>query len=197
MSHYVIELLIWIVLAYAIGCVIGWLLRGLFRSASDPVLATVPESPVEPVALRPAAPAAPVAMAVPEVETAVAARPPPPMPIEPEIIAPLPVSAVPGMVRMERPKGLAAARGGAADNLQRISGVGPKNEKVLNTLGIYHFDQIAGWTAKEIAWVDDHIKFNGRIEREEWVAQCKLLAAGEDEEFARRWGTGGLKPGKK
>lgn len=92
-----------------------------------------------------------------------------------------------------KPKGIAKARGGKPDNLQRLSGVGPKNEKVLHKLGFFHFDQIAGWTAAEIDWVDDHLKFGGRIRREEWVKQAKLLAAGKDAEFAKLYGTGGMK----
>ncbi|NJM30714.1 MAG: hypothetical protein HC855_11990 [Rhizobiales bacterium] len=77
--------------------------------------------------------------------------------------------------------------------LQRISGVGPKNESVLHTLGFFHFDQIAAWTSEQIAWVDDHLKFNGRIGREEWVKQAGLLAEGRNAEFERLYGTGGLK----
>jgi NADH-quinone oxidoreductase subunit E len=100
-------------------------------------------------------------------------------------------AAAPG--KTERPKGISSARGGKADKLQRISGVGPKNEKVLHNLGFFHFDQIARWTAEEIEWVDDHLKFNGRIKREEWTRQCRLLAAGKEEEFGKLFGTGGMK----
>ena len=49
---------------------------------------------------------------------------------------------------------------------------------MLNDLGVYHFDQIAGWTKTEIDWVDDYLSFSGRIERDDWVAQAKALAAG-------------------
>ncbi len=81
--------------------------------------------------------------------------------------------------RMERPKGMASARDGKPDDLQQISGIGPKNEKILHTLGFFHFDQLAAWGQGEVAWVDDHLKFNGRITREKWVEQATLLAAGE------------------
>lgn len=77
-----------------------------------------------------------------------------------------------------RPQGLTAPRGDKADDLKRISGVGPKIEGILNGLGIYHYDQIAGWTAAETDWVDDHLSFKGRIGREDWIAQAKTLAAG-------------------
>jgi len=80
----------------------------------------------------------------------------------------------------DKPELLSAPRGGAADDLKRIKGVGPKLETVLNELGVYHFDQIAGWSAREIAWVDEQLTgFRGRILRDEWVAQAQKLAAGE------------------
>jgi predicted flap endonuclease-1-like 5' DNA nuclease len=95
-----------------------------------------------------------------------------------------------------RPRGLEKARGGKPDDLKRISGIGPKNEKVLHNLGVFHFDQIAAWTEDQIEWVDDHLNFNGRIGRENWVEQASLLAAGKEEEFLKLYGTGGLKDDK-
>jgi predicted flap endonuclease-1-like 5' DNA nuclease len=95
--------------------------------------------------------------------------------------------------KMNRPKGIAKARAGKADDLQRISGIGPKNEQILHSLGFFHFDQIASWLATEVAWVDDHLRFGGRIKREEWIKQARLLADGKEAEFAKLYGTGGLK----
>ncbi len=92
-----------------------------------------------------------------------------------------------------RPQGLAKARGGKADNLQQISGVGPKLERTLHGLGFYHFDQIAAWSRDEVDWVDEHLRFKGRIDRDEWIPQAKLLAAGDTEQFTKLYGTGGLK----
>lgn len=163
MWHYVVELIVWTLIAYFLGCLIGWLLKAMFGAK--------PAAETAPAAVHRAEPPAPVKTA---------AGP------EPEAVAqPLPVA------RMERPKGIAEARGGKPDNLQQISGIGPKNEKILHTLGFFHFDQIAAWGAGEVAWVDDHLKFNGRIGREKWVEQAALLAAGELEEFKRLYGTGG------
>lgn len=77
-----------------------------------------------------------------------------------------------------KPAGLEGARDGKADDLKKISGVGPKLEGVLNGLGIYHFDQIAAWSDMEIAWVDSHLEgFHGRATRDKWVDQAKTLAA--------------------
>ncbi|MGN6769640.1 MAG: NADH-ubiquinone dehydrogenase [Rhizobiaceae bacterium] len=62
------------------------------------------------------------------------------------------------------------------DDLKLVSGIGPKLEQVLNGLGIWRFAQIAGWTAEEVAWVDDYLAFAGRIERDEWLKQAAELA---------------------
>ena len=99
---------------------------------------------------------------------------------------------VSGGGKMQRPRGLTAARGGKADNLQRISGIGPKNEMILQGLGIFHFDQMAEWTKTEIDWVEDHLRFGGRIAREEWTKQARLLADGKEAEFTKLYGTGGM-----
>jgi NADH-quinone oxidoreductase subunit E len=79
-----------------------------------------------------------------------------------------------------RPQGLAAPRADTSDNLQRIKGIGRVNEQKLNALGIFHFDQIAGWGRPEIRWVGTYLSFPGRIDRENWVSQATKLAAGED-----------------
>ena len=78
-----------------------------------------------------------------------------------------------------RPQGIAAPEGNA-DDLKLIKGIGPKNEKISNALGIYHFHQIANWTPEEAIWVGYHMAFPGRIEREHWIPQAKLLASGGD-----------------
>ncbi|GAB4263514.1 MAG: hypothetical protein Kow0013_09960 [Pararhodobacter sp.] len=86
-----------------------------------------------------------------------------------------------------RPAALSAPRNGVADDLKRIKGIGPKLEQLCHSLGFYHFDQIAAWTEAEVAWVDQNLEgFKGRVTRDEWVAQAKLLAAGGETEFSRR-----------
>jgi len=93
-----------------------------------------------------------------------------------------PVMAAPLMAAPEqaaKPKGLTAARGGKADDLKLVKGIGPKLEILCNSLGFYHFDQIANWTAAEIAWVDENLEgFKGRVTRDDWVIQARNLAAG-------------------
>jgi predicted flap endonuclease-1-like 5' DNA nuclease len=86
-----------------------------------------------------------------------------------------------------RPEALSAPKGGKADNLKEIKGVGPKLEAMLNDMGFYHFDQIANWDPNEVAWVDANIKgFKGRVSRDNWVDQAKTLASGGETEFSKR-----------
>ena len=178
MTHYFIELAIWVLGFYFLGCVLGWGLRNVFGSAEQPVAA--PAKMAEPI--KPAyVPPTPIAR---------------PAPIPVPVAAPAPVTEPVVTGKMERPKGLNAARGGEADDLQRISGVGPKNEAILHNLGLFHFDQIAEWTESQVAWVDDHLRFGGRIKREEWIKQAGLLAAGNEAEFTKLYGTGGLRNAK-
>ena len=76
---------------------------------------------------------------------------------------------------------------GTPDDLKQISGVGPKLERTLHELGVYHFHQIAQFTSNNVAWVDDYLNFKGRIQREGWVEQAVELAAGRPTEFSRRY----------
>jgi predicted flap endonuclease-1-like 5' DNA nuclease len=86
----------------------------------------------------------------------------------------------------DAPETLSAARAGGADNLKLLKGVGPKLEQTLNELGFYHFDQIAAWTDAQVAWVDSRLRFKGRIERDGWIEQAKILASGGETEFSKR-----------
>ena len=73
---------------------------------------------------------------------------------------------------------LDAPRGGKADDLKLIKGVGPKLEQRLNSLGLYHHDQIAALTEAQIAHIDEELDLRGRITRDDWVGQAAALAAG-------------------
>lgn len=75
-----------------------------------------------------------------------------------------------------RPAGLSAARDDRPDDLTLIKGIGPIDNRRLNDLGIWHFDQVAGWTTEEIAWIGAYFAFPGRIDRENWVGQAGALA---------------------
>lgn len=77
-----------------------------------------------------------------------------------------------------RPAGMVSARIDGPDDLTRLKGVGPQIAARLNSLGYYHFDQIAAWTDAEVAWVDENLEgFHGRVIRDRWVEQARTLVA--------------------
>ncbi len=93
--------------------------------------------------------------------------------------APTPVEAAAAPAPAAAEGALFAAPEGAADDLKKISGVGPVLEKKLNALGITTFAQIAAFTAEDIAKVDEALSFKGRIERDNWLEQAAEFAKGE------------------
>ena len=98
---------------------------------------------------------------------------------KPEKAAAKPAKPKPAPAAGAAPELLKKPRGGAGDDLKLIRGVGPALEKMLNGMGVWHFDQIAAWTAADLKWVDDRLEgFKGRAKRDEWVKQAKKLAGG-------------------
>ena len=77
-------------------------------------------------------------------------------------------------------------RSGRLDDLKRIRGIGVLIEKRLSSMGVATYEQIANWTAQDIDRVSQSLDFKGRIERENWVEQARILASGGATEFARR-----------
>ncbi|MBS9778720.1 MAG: hypothetical protein KGV58_00255 [Campylobacteraceae bacterium] len=73
------------------------------------------------------------------------------------------------------------------DDLKRIKGVGPKLESTLNELGIFTFDQISSWSEEEVEWVDEYLAFKGRIQREDWRNQAKILSQGGETDFSKNY----------
>ena len=83
--------------------------------------------------------------------------------------------------KAESPKKAAKAEkapAAAADDLKKLSGVGPALEKKLIAAGITTFAQVAAWTEADVAAMDEQLSFKGRIEREGWIAQAAELAKG-------------------
>ena len=112
-------------------------------------------------------------------------------------VAAQPVATLPAVegeadIPGQRPAGLVAARQDKPVDLKLIKGVGRRNEARLNALGIWHFDQVAGWTPLNVEWVGSYLAFAGRIEREDWVGQAKTLAGGGQTKFAMRGAKTGL-----
>ena len=135
------------------------------------------EAPPPPPPVVPAVPAS--ATPAPAAVAPVAAAAPTNAPVVTRVakVADVPVKkAAPaksvGPELLKRPRG-------KADDLKLIWGVGPAFEKLLNKIGLWHFDQIAAWSAADIKHVDALLKgFHGRIARDEWVKQAKKLAKG-------------------
>ncbi len=61
------------------------------------------------------------------------------------------------------------------DDLTRISGIGKVIRKTLHDLGVFKFEQIAAWDQSNKDWVNAYLAFKGRIDRENWVEQAKLI----------------------
>jgi predicted flap endonuclease-1-like 5' DNA nuclease len=77
-------------------------------------------------------------------------------------------------------------RSSNSNDLKRIRGIGVLIERKLNSMGVTTYDHIANWTADDIDRVSQSLDFKGRIERENWVEQARILSAGGQTEFSRR-----------
>jgi NADH-quinone oxidoreductase subunit E len=137
----------------------------------------------------------------------VEAPPPPPAAAAAPVVTPAPVAApvnAPVISRVAKVEKAPATKSdgkpelltkprGKADDLKLIWGVGPALEKLLNKIGVWHFDQVAAWSAAELKHVDEMLEgFKGRAKRDEWVKQAKKLAKGGQPENSI-----GDKPGRK
>ncbi len=150
--------------------------------ASKPAAAPKTATSAKPASKAPAAKATdkPAAKAVAKPAAAIAKAPV--AKVQPAKAAPAKAPATKAAVATKAPVAktianvLAAPRGGVADRLILIKGIGPVNEKKLNDHGIFHFDQVAGWKKSDIAAAEAYLAFDGRIEREDWVGQAKALA---------------------
>jgi predicted flap endonuclease-1-like 5' DNA nuclease/cbb3-type cytochrome oxidase subunit 3 len=90
------------------------------------------------------------------------------------------------------PPAPAPAPTGEADDLKKIKGVGPKLVTMLKEQGITTYAQIAAWSDADIARIDETLgRFKGRIERDQWVEQAKLLVAGDEAGFTEKFGRDG------
>ncbi|MDW3222285.1 MAG: hypothetical protein R8G34_05255 [Paracoccaceae bacterium] len=169
-----------------VGLLISWIMTRPLPMPGE-IAANMADTDA-PVAVKPAAASAPVATAATPTAEPVKADAPKPAPKKAAPKKAAPKKAEPKAAAPDgRPTGLSdAAREGGADDLKLISGVGPKLEETLNGLGIWHFDQVAGLKKKDIAWVDERLRFKGRIERDDWVGQAKTLAGGGETEFSKK-----------
>ena len=87
-------------------------------------------------------------------------------------------------------------RSAPREDLKRIRGIGVLIENRLNSMGVVAYEQIANWTAADIDRVSQSLDFKGRIERENWVEQARILASGGATEFSRRVDRGEMDTGR-
>ncbi len=92
----------------------------------------------------------------------------------------------PGPEAARRVASMRKVRTSQTDDLKRIKGIGVLIEKRLNSLGVMTYEDIANWTSEDIERISQSLDFKGRIQRENWVEQARILAAGGDTEFSRR-----------
>ncbi|UXN63548.1 hypothetical protein N8E89_13320 [Phyllobacterium sp. A18/5-2] len=74
-----------------------------------------------------------------------------------------------------RPALIKTARRGKPDALTAIEGIGTGIQTKLFALGVFHYNQIAGWSVDEANWVSEEIGFPGRALRENWGKQAAAL----------------------
>jgi predicted flap endonuclease-1-like 5' DNA nuclease len=83
----------------------------------------------------------------------------------------------------------APAPSGTGDDLLRIKGVGPKLAALLQSLGVTRFEQIASWSDADVDRIDAQLgTFSGRIRRDDWIGQARLLASGDTAAYEARFG---------
>jgi large subunit ribosomal protein L19 len=66
---------------------------------------------------------------------------------------------------------------GKADDLKLIRAITPELEAQLNKLNVVKFEQIADFSDEDITNVDEALKLDGRIEKEDWIGQAQRLMA--------------------
>lgn len=188
-------------------------LDSLEKAAVDPA-PTVKEKSKEPVAASPGAPPAKKTAARPKPASPEIATPKPAptkasaavkTPAAKKDAAPkvrvtaAPVTATPKPAAKAKPQPATATKPkpvAVPDNVGLLKGVGPKLTTLLQSLGVTNFAQIAGWTDADIIEIDSKLgNFAGRITRDNWVDQAKLLSSGDIAGFEKKYGA--LGEGKK
>ena len=107
----------------------------------------------------------------------------------PEAVSPPQVPTPPEPVSVPEPVAAPATTG---DDLRKIKGLGPKLVTLLAEQGITSFEQIAEWSDADIERIDATLgRFQGRIVRDKWVEQAKLLISGEESDFSAKFGNDG------
>jgi NADH-quinone oxidoreductase subunit E len=69
----------------------------------------------------------------------------------------------------------------APQGLRRIRGIGPAYQRVLEQLGVTRVEQVAAWTASDVASFAQKLKIRtDRITKDDWVGQAQRLGPEPD-----------------
>lgn len=184
-----------VVVALLVGVLVAWRIfaggrRTMVTRESAPddgpakrnqaLIDAAPVSAGVPIPPEPVAPPAAEAMAGIGEAVAMGVNP------EPLIAA---LSEAPEPTPEPEPEPAAPAPAGEADDLTRIKGLGPKLVDLLAELGVTQVAQVAAWSEADIDRIDSQLgRFEGRIRRDNWVEQARLLAAGDTAGYEARFG---------
>lgn len=174
----------WMLVAIGVALlvlIIGWLALASRRTTVERVESSEESAPAKRnQALIDAPPAASAATIDPlsgagNSQAQPAAPAPAPTPAEPEVapaVAPTPAPS-------------------ASGDLARLKGVGPKLVAQLADLGVTSIAQVAAWDEADIDRIDAQLgRFSGRIRRDAWVEQARLIESGDTAGYESRFGKG-------
>lgn len=114
-----------------------------------------------------------------------------PVPAETPIVEPM-AAAAPVAKAAAAPAPATNPTSVTPDDIARIKGVGPKLVALLGELGVTTFAQIAAWSDADVTRIDAQLgRFKGRITRDHWIDQAKMLAAGDETAFTNKYGSNG------
>jgi predicted flap endonuclease-1-like 5' DNA nuclease len=86
-----------------------------------------------------------------------------------------------------KPLVLSSPRPVGKDNFKKLKGINTKIENDLNSLGIYHFDQIAKWSSKNCDWIEEFLLLpSGCARGNQWVVQAKILSSGKETIYSQK-----------
>jgi predicted flap endonuclease-1-like 5' DNA nuclease len=110
----------------------------------------------------------------------------------PAVVKPEPAPEPGPVAAAPEPAPAPAPAPAAADDLARIKGIGPKLVALLGELGVTSFAQIASWSDEDVTRIDAQLgRFAGRITRDQWIEQAKLLSQGDEAGFTEKFGRNG------
>lgn len=72
------------------------------------------------------------------------------------------------------------------DNLKKIKGINSQIEKKLHNLGIFHYEQIANWSSKNIEWVESFLELPNYVRNNQWLDQSIILKNGNETTYSQQ-----------